>query len=107
MKQNIIQNAGSFRDPMGHIYESHQRIYRFISEEGRKQYESILSSIDDAVRQGYLVLSQEISKEHWPTNNSNIAYVAGRFLIFSIYFEIINAPKPMPNINTAKIIDIV
>src|SRR3990167_9622559 len=81
MKQNIIQNAGSFRDPMGHIYESHQRIYRFISEEGRKQYESILSSIDDAVRQGYLVLSQEISKEHWPTNNSNIAYVLEHSLI--------------------------
>ncbi|OGT37935.1 MAG: hypothetical protein A3F11_02890 [Gammaproteobacteria bacterium RIFCSPHIGHO2_12_FULL_37_14] len=76
MKQNLIQNAGSFRDPMGHIYESHQCIYRFISEAGRKQYESIFSSIDDAVQQGYLIPSQELEKDRWPTKNlNNVAYV--------------------------------
>ncbi|EKD69787.1 MAG: hypothetical protein ACD_46C00726G0004 [uncultured bacterium] len=66
---------------MGHVYESHQRIYRFISEEGRKQYESILSSIDDAVHQGYLVHSQELSKDNWPTKDLSVAYVLEHQLI--------------------------
>ncbi|EKD72261.1 MAG: NoeA host specific nodulation protein, partial [uncultured bacterium] len=75
---------------MGHVYQSNafgvaeanQRIYRFISEEGCKQYEAIRSSIDDAVLEGYLTPSQELSKDNWPTKHlSNVAYVLEHQLI--------------------------
>src|SRR3990167_9134422 len=76
MNQNITQNPGSFRDPMGYVYEKNSRIYRVIQEVGREQYELLSKTIiHQAMTEGYLIPSQELQPHEWPFKKINIAYV--------------------------------
>jgi ribosomal protein L11 methylase PrmA len=70
-------NAGSFRDPAGHVYESAGRIYRTVNEWARQDYEAMRESgvIASAIESGFLIDSQEIKKSDWPGSLSDAAYV--------------------------------
>lgn len=75
--QRATINKGSFRDPAGAIYEDNGRVYRFVSEFGRQQYEFIVQQkiIENAVAAGYLIPTRELPQDSWPIEGEGSAYV--------------------------------
>jgi ribosomal protein L11 methylase PrmA len=73
----MIRNTASYRDPAGHVYEDHQRIYRSISRIGRNQYEAILRQgvVVDSVESGFLISSKELKRNEWPSQIEDSCYV--------------------------------
>jgi len=73
----IAIDTGSFRGPAGSVYEADGRLFRTVTEIGRKQYEAVRksASFDEAVRKGYLVDCNELDKKDWPAGLSDAAYV--------------------------------
>src|SRR3990167_291205 len=77
MAQGVNPNKGSFRDPAGTIYEDNNRVYRVVSEAGRRQYELIAQQtiVENAISEGYLIPSRELPYAKWPPGNEESAYV--------------------------------
>ncbi len=76
MINTITKNAGSFRDPAGHVYEHNNQIFRLVNEAGRKQYEFIAHQgiIESSIAKGYLIPSKEIAPLELAESH-NCAYV--------------------------------
>ncbi len=76
MTQKVVKNAGSFRDPMGYVYEGHNRIFRVITEAGRKQYEQIPQEVyQQAIKDNFLIPTRLLPKEEWPLQDGHTAYM--------------------------------
>ena len=58
------RNAGSYRDPAGHVYEDAGRIFRTINERARTDYETVRDKgiLASASQKGLLIESREIEK---------------------------------------------
>ncbi|WP_112661799.1 class I SAM-dependent methyltransferase [Microvirga flavescens] len=71
------RNAGSFRDPSGHVFESAGRIFRTINERARSDYETVRDKgvLTSAVEAGFLIESREIEKPQWKSGLERAAYV--------------------------------
>lgn len=72
-----FQDAGSFRDPAGHVLISGNRIFRSINEVARRDYEAIRDKgvLSKSIEQGYLIGANELPQSDWPLDNLNAAYV--------------------------------
>lgn len=59
-----LENAGSFRDPSGRVFEAGNEIYRTINPRAVEQYEFVKGTglLDDLEKQGKIVSSVEIDK---------------------------------------------
>jgi ribosomal protein L11 methylase PrmA len=73
----VRRNAGSYRDPSGHVYESNGRIFRTINERARSHYEAVRDKgiLASAVQKGLLVDSRELEKAQWDAGFDAAAYV--------------------------------
>lgn len=74
---SVQRNAGSFRDPAGHVFESAGRIYRTINERARADYEAVRDKgvLASSIEAGFLIESREIEKPQWETGLERAAYV--------------------------------
>jgi ribosomal protein L11 methylase PrmA len=73
----VRRNAGSYRDPSGHVYESGGRIFRTINERARANYETVRDKgiLASAVQNGLLIDSREIESAQWGPGFDRAAYV--------------------------------
>jgi ribosomal protein L11 methylase PrmA len=73
----VRRNAGSYRDPAGHVYESGGRIFRTINERARSDYEVVRDQgvLASAVQKGLLIDSQEVERAQWDEGFARAAYV--------------------------------
>jgi ribosomal protein L11 methylase PrmA len=73
----VRRNAGSYRDPSGHVYESSGRILRTINERARSDYEAVRDKgvLASAVQKGLLIDSREVEKAQWDAPFDRAAYV--------------------------------
>jgi ribosomal protein L11 methylase PrmA len=71
------RNAGSYRDPAGHVYESAGRILRTINPRARADYESVRDKgiLAEAADKGLLIASKEIDRARWDADFARAAYV--------------------------------
>lgn len=54
---------GSFRDPIGSVFEYDNRILRIVSKYGEEKYLSIRNIIQDSIRNNFLIETSEINEE--------------------------------------------
>lgn len=73
----VFQEAGSFRDPAGHVLISDNRVFRSINEVAREDYEAIRDkgALARAIKQGYLIDFNELAKSDWPLDVLDAAYL--------------------------------
>jgi ribosomal protein L11 methylase PrmA len=73
----VRRNAGSYRDPSGHVYESGGRIFRTINERARSSYETVRDKgiLASAVQKGLLIDSREIESAQWGPGFDRAAYL--------------------------------
>ncbi|MBM6593718.1 methyltransferase domain-containing protein [Microvirga pudoricolor] len=71
------RNAGSYRDPAGHVYEDAGRIFRTINERARADYETVRDKgiLSAAAQKGLLIESREIEKPAGQEGFARAAYV--------------------------------
>ncbi|MDF2811320.1 MAG: NoeA host specific nodulation protein [Microvirga sp.] len=73
----VRRNAGSYRDPSGHVYEGGGRIFRTINESARSGYETVRDSgiLASALQKGLLIDSTELERSQWDQSLTGAAYV--------------------------------
>jgi len=74
---DMTLNAGSFRDPSGHVYESGSQILRTVHERARSAYEQVRDSgiLSELVAAGQLIGCAEVERDNWPSQLSDVAYL--------------------------------
>ena len=73
----VQRNAGSYRDPAGHVYDYAGRVVRTINERARSDYEAMRDRgiLASAAQKGLLIDSREIEKPSGHEGFDRAAYV--------------------------------
>src|SRR3546814_14035605 len=74
---SVQVDPGSFRDPSGHVYHLHDRVYRTINPAAAAHYETARDSgcLAAPVERGLLIASQEVDKAVLGAQGAGATYV--------------------------------